>query len=351
MSNLGGGRIRYIDTLRGFTMLLVVFQHIRQFSIGLGSSDSAIAAFFISFRMPMFFFISGYVAYKAVHHWTWSFYSHRLLTKARVQLFPTIVFWALYIIVIGMCSFPGGFWFTESLFEMFILYFSIAFCCNRCKLGGKTESITIILSILAVLLFNRWCPQLHDKYHLVLGSTSKFYIFFGIGLLMKKYNDKFIHFLESKVTITVLIVGAVLCLISLYKYQLFGNYRPVQTGVLYLTGLLLVYVIFAAFHNNATFWNKKGWVQNTMEYIGRRTLDLYMIHSFLLPDLHQLRPFLTSGNNEIVIEFFVIGILTLMVTGCALLISSLLRTSPVLAKWLFGVTNKMPQNLKERVLS
>lgn len=301
-------------------------------------SDSAIAQFFISFRMPMFFFISGYVAYKAIHHWTFSFYSHRLLTKARVQLVPTIVFFSIYYYLIGHCSFPAGFWFTESLFEMFLIYFSIAYICR--KFAQDKESVFIIISAIAVLAFNRLCPQLHDKYYLSLGSTSKFYIFFCCGILMKKYNNRFISMIESNLFLTLSIITTVVLLILLYKYQAFETIQPIQTGVLYFIGLLLVFIIFASFHKSAAFWNKNGWFQNSMEYVGRRTLDLYMIHAFLLPNLPQLNELLSNGGNQVVTEFFIVGILTLMVTACSLLISILLRTSPTLAKWLFGVSPK-----------
>ena len=61
------GRIAYIDCLRGFTMLLVIWNHVADMSFGLGLSDSFWTQLFISFRMPMFFFISGFIAYKAAN--------------------------------------------------------------------------------------------------------------------------------------------------------------------------------------------------------------------------------------------------------------------------------------------
>ena len=57
-------RIGYIDALRGFTMLLVVFSHIETFCYDIPFNESILSSLFITFRMPMFFFISGYIAYK-----------------------------------------------------------------------------------------------------------------------------------------------------------------------------------------------------------------------------------------------------------------------------------------------
>ena len=53
-------RIEYIDAMRGFTMLLVVFGHVLTHGLNNYSEGSVVYSFFQTFRMPMFFFISGY---------------------------------------------------------------------------------------------------------------------------------------------------------------------------------------------------------------------------------------------------------------------------------------------------
>ena len=52
-------RIEYIDTMRGFTMILVVFAHVCHFC--LGDSRMGYNAVFILFRLPCFFMISGWL--------------------------------------------------------------------------------------------------------------------------------------------------------------------------------------------------------------------------------------------------------------------------------------------------
>ena len=51
-------RIEYIDAMRGFTMLLVVMFHVEWTFWG---SDYGYNSFIEVFRMPLFFFISGWV--------------------------------------------------------------------------------------------------------------------------------------------------------------------------------------------------------------------------------------------------------------------------------------------------
>ena len=62
----GGGRIKFFDTLRGFTMILVVLQHVSIFSFGINGYETVLNTALISFRMPLFFFVSGFFAYRAI---------------------------------------------------------------------------------------------------------------------------------------------------------------------------------------------------------------------------------------------------------------------------------------------
>ena len=64
-------RIQYIDAMRGFTMLLVVFAHIETFSFDYASTGNItfLGEMFQLFRMPLFFFVSGFIAYKAQVDW------------------------------------------------------------------------------------------------------------------------------------------------------------------------------------------------------------------------------------------------------------------------------------------
>ena len=55
-------RIEWLDAMRGFTMLLVVAYHVAQFGFGENEKTSAALPFLVLFRMPLFFFVSGFLA-------------------------------------------------------------------------------------------------------------------------------------------------------------------------------------------------------------------------------------------------------------------------------------------------
>lgn len=78
-------RIGYIDAMRGFTMILVVYSHVCNYCLGnkwMGWND----VFFL-FRMPCFFFISGWL-FEPVRE------SIRAVVKKKfmVQIIPTVIF-------------------------------------------------------------------------------------------------------------------------------------------------------------------------------------------------------------------------------------------------------------------
>ena len=50
-------RMGWLDALRGFTMILVVTNHVALKSFGMQIRWSAALQFFLLFRMPLFFFI------------------------------------------------------------------------------------------------------------------------------------------------------------------------------------------------------------------------------------------------------------------------------------------------------
>ena len=54
-------RINYIDRMKGLAILVVVLAHVYLFAFGMG--NSAVFRFCTSFEMPLFMFVSGFVAY------------------------------------------------------------------------------------------------------------------------------------------------------------------------------------------------------------------------------------------------------------------------------------------------
>lgn len=140
MNNLFGGgktpqskstkRIGYIDAIRGFTILLVVMSHVSGFGLGFNGSNTFSYRIIVeSFFIPLFFFISGFVLYKTDRIWTvintWKF----LVGKVSFLLVAPLIFMLALSQVKGntfieilFSNMKGGYWFTFSLFEYYVIY-------------------------------------------------------------------------------------------------------------------------------------------------------------------------------------------------------------------------------------
>lgn len=107
-----------------------------------------------------------------------------------------------------------------------------------------------------------------------------------------------------------------------------------------IIGILVRYagliVVVSFFFSRERYFNEGNISGNLLEYIGRRTLDIYLLHFFFLPDLKYLQPIFTTGNTVIIQLFIGITVSAAIITLC-LLISNVLRSSNFLASWLFGV--------------
>ncbi len=350
MKTLDSRRIKTLDVIRGLTMTLVVFHHVRGTTFDLYSSPSVISQLFVALRMPMFFFISGFVASKAVEAWTGTFALKRFATKARIELIPTIVFFSIFVgCTSWQWSFPGGYWFTVALTAMFGLYYTVSALCRRCCPRHRSAILIAIgLLLYAVVPVMTLCHcDMHDiNKWFPTGKSCEFFIFFAIGSVCGARKTEFLDRLcRNSVITTAIITGSVCLTLLIMKDQL--HIDTVSASVLSLAGsACLVAAVLSFFWKHRDYWNADGRLSRTMQFVGRRTLDIYMIHWFLLPRIPAMKSLFWHRNNDI-LEVVIIGAVSIAIVAGCLAISGLIRTSPFLAKWLFAASAAAPRPAQE----
>lgn len=333
LSSASGERLKVLDVIRGVTMILVVFHHVRGVTFGLYGTPSPLSEFFVAFRMPMFFFISGFVAYKAVEAWTWDFFRRRLVKKAMVELVPTAVFFALFMgLTDWKWTFPGGYWFTVSLFGMLAVYYIIS-ALSRVFFPSLRLVMLIFAGVALYVL-----PYVVDipadiPYFPVL-KTCSFFIYFVYGVAMGSVKPVFFKVVSHPVVVATMAVVGVGALVVLRQFQVLPG--EVKGALTFVGGFSLLNLIFAVFYTRRSFWNADGRLSRILQFVGRRTLDVYMIHWFLLPRLPMLHEFLLPASENAVIELILVGGVSVAVTGACIGVSAVLRTSPLLGHILFG---------------
>ena len=98
----------------------------------------------------------------------------------------------------------------------------------------------------------------------------------------------------------------------------------------------LVVLIFAFFRHYADWFGSNRRIGAALQYVGVRTLDIYLLHYFFIPKLPDVGAWFKANPGNFVLEGTAAIAMALLVTAFALLTSQVLRVSPLLKHWLFG---------------
>lgn len=343
-SAVASGRLKYIDAMRGLAILLVVFSHVTNAYVKLPITNSSFAGVYYMmtmFRMPLFFFVSGFFAYRAAQRWDGAMVRRVLTKKFQAQVFGLAVFCIVYAGVMKGWRFTflwknNPYWFTESLFMMFCLY--LVFALLERKTGKKWPMLALFASsFVAPLLFDyltdgyqltRWANALQVK------RTLTYLPYFLLGVFARGNEKLLWRFTDNQYFKAVVVVGF-LCLVLFYgcvhRYSI--EWDLVLTAMR-LTGLFTLMVTFRTYRE----WFDEGHcIGNVMCKVGSRTLDIYYLHYFFIPNLAFLHGYLYVGRGNNVLAMLTVGlVISALVVALCMLTSAVLRTSPLLSEWLFG---------------
>lgn len=351
-------RLEWLDALRGFTMILVVAFHVGLHGFAMPTKYSASMNFLILFRMPLFFFVSGFLAYKAGLTWNFSTLRTLLAKKVRVQTIPTIVFFLFGAVILGTHfqdtvlawlaqPVKGGYWFTIVLLYMFILYY--LFCYLESHLPPKTPSwlpITVLF-ILSMLLYEScylprtfsWAqghrgspPPFMD--YTSLGQLFMYFPFFLYGNIVRRFWPQAQRLMDSRWFYPLIVLIVVFAAIDSQKWHTLR--REWAIVPLTFARFILLTIVFMYFRHYAKYFTKLTAVGRSLQYIGRRTLDIYLIHNLFLPNLPTVGMFFKTYRHNFAIDTTLSVVIALVVIAFCCITSNILRVSPFFRKWLFG---------------
>ena len=331
-------RIEYIDAMRGFTMILVVFSHICHFC--LGDSTMGFNRIFFLFRLPCFFFISGWLFEPVASRPFLPNVQHKFM----VQIVPTFIFLLLlapppeFFHQLG--TLKGGYWFTFALFEFFVIY--MLFERTGCWWSGV---LTLMLSVAAFSYDAVRHQFLSSPYNHLVGSLAitdvlgflsfplwRYFLFFFIGAMVRRYFDRFILFTDKTWVILTITIGFFVIASTDHPASPVLEYLRFNVGG--ILGMFMVFTLFRLLYSSHLLPRTS---YSPLIYIGTRTLDIYLLHYFFLPRF--LLPYgeQLAAYDSRLLEFLVAMALALVVLALSLLASYVIRLSPFLGHYLFGV--------------
>ena len=374
-------RLEWLDALRGFTMLLVVTNHVYDMSFVTNPKYSMFMSLCLLFRMPLFFFISGFLAYRPTFTWQPGETASLIGKKFRVQVIPTLVFMTAFIALsrkpfwsfmetAWTNSLKAGYWFTLVLLEMFLIYYAVCYVAKRLGSplpsspkgegnppnseqektnplppGGGWEG-ALLLVVWAISLgayitlylpgITSWRLELWARISSIT-EVARYFQFFLLGNLCHRYWPQVQRLLDSPwffpLMIAIAFIGA-------------GDYLRWHNLRLYWANLprtlamyALVMIIVAFFRHYKDWFTKQTRTGTALQYIGVRTLDIYLLHYFYLPILPGVGKWFKANPHNFILEGTSALVFALLVVAFCLLTSHILRVSPFLKKWLFGREN------------
>ena len=344
-------RLSWLDALRGFTMILVVAYHVAQVSFHETEKTSAALPFLVLMRMPLFFFVSGFLAYKASFTWTIPNALKLTWKKLKVQVIPALVFMGLFVIFkmkgdiadnfMRLLASPtkGGYWFTWVLLQMFIIYYV---CCYV----GKSLSLKK-----GVLLFAGWAASVlayetlylpkvftyHEDTFFAYSSlvqTIRYMQFFLLGNIVRRYWHQAERLFDTSWFFPLVVTLAVVCCADIFQLH---TLKKVWVNLPRTTAMYALLLIVVMFFRHYQAWFEEGKrTGRFLSFIGTRTLDIYLLHFLLLPKMPQVGAWLNANQPNFLLSIVLSVSVALVVIAFCLLASQLLRVSPFLQLYLFG---------------
>lgn len=292
-------RLTWIDYTRGIAIILVLYRHVFE-----GIKESGLSVekymyleytniFFYSFRMPLFFIISGiFVSASLQKRGVKNF----IETKARTILYPYFL-WAFLQITLQIIfsKFANAhptlqtysyllyvprevdqFWYLYALFNVAVVY----------ALVKTTFKISALQNVIIGIVLFAITAIVHQK-HINLGFISDifhYYLFFAIGDAVSRYisdRNNFKYFESWKLLLIMLVpfIAAQVYFLkenidhsNIEKYEFVEYYQPVMYVLIALTGCVFIM--------NLTFVLQKlklkilGWLPE----FGRHSLYIYVAH-------------------------------------------------------------------------
>jgi hypothetical protein len=181
-----------------------------------------------------------------------------------------------------------------------------------------------------------WVPEWHND-PMNLSQVSVFILFFIAGLLVSRYKQ-LADLVVSQWGFTIsLILFWVIFLASEARIPFVCS--TICSYVKSLTAIIWVTYYFKKLEDNKDSIAGRN-IGTLLASIGRKTLDIYVLHYFILSWLPLQKYTDVILGNGFMFELLVCIVLALLMAMCSLIISAILRTSNFLSFFFLGDWSK-----------
>lgn len=318
-------RLDYFDWMKGITIVLVVMGHVMTFVFGITEADIHKLGML---RMPIFFYISGYFAGKVINETR--ALREQLWKKTRGLLIPYFVFLGLWAIF-RKRSFAelfltggDGYWFLWVLWLLSIFFIIYGYLTRNVR----SVWIYIILWLIpyaAIIICNKHFPSDNPQLGwIALPLITSYYRYYLLGYLCRKIN------VINNVLFNNIWVGALAFVCFLAKW-LFYDYHSVLLSFAGTLGAIIVIqrllMSFSGKHNKTL---------SLFSFLGNKTMVIYVLHYFFLPNLSSYGHYLMGGDNVFIVHFTVALLVSIPIVLASVLLGRLIESNNILSVVMLG---------------
>lgn len=327
-------RLYHFDLLKGLAIFLVVVGHVLILCVR-GIDRAPVGKFIGEIHMPLFFFISGWLAYKAMPDGQ-GFATPKLLPRAKRLLLPMIAASSLWILAFpatglespmtstfsGLWSdaFKNGYWFTLVLFEIFVLYSVAAPVLRRC--GSAAQQICVGILFWAFFAGLNACLPAQYQAYASSGFAVSYFGAFLAGVLASRHSEAFGRLCCNGwvCAVSLLIVCGGLALVCWpWKYNLGEPVLIALRGIIHIALAIVAIAVTAPWASRAfAIPERPTPIAAMWQYLGQKSLAIYLLHYFFLFPLGIIRPYLEAVDLAFV-PLFAVGTIVGAVIICFVL--------------------------------
>jgi fucose 4-O-acetylase-like acetyltransferase len=304
-------RITYIDLAKGFCIVLVIFFH----SKAVLNCYYPIDTFLVSFRLPLYFFLSGlffkdysrfiiFLKKKTNRLMIPFFFFYVCFSVALPNIlhysfnmhFETVVGWPSLWAFIWPCKYPNiPIWFLLCLFMMNIIFWWIHEI-TRGLNEARSVMIIVLLCLLLGIIGYKYLYNNNNDYGNIFKSHQNM-PFFCFGYLFSKYRG--LYFFQTLSYRNIVLYFLVLFGITFY-FTTFVSWPHFFSFFLCgITGTLMI-LLLARLFNYLPLFN----------YIGRYSIILLLTHGIIIrvitPLYHYMEQYLSASITTFILTILIV---------------------------------------------
>jgi len=348
-------RVKYFDVLKGVAIILVVMGHVVTY--GIYKIDSSIFFRLAGLiHMPLFFFISGWFSIRISKDGCLRIPD---IKKRFLQLIlPTIfisTIWIFYYPHSGLpkdldstfCGLWGnlwknGYWFTPVLFCIISVY-GLGACIGR---FFKSKPVQVFFIVTLVVLLGIASSTL-PKYicdALSIPFIFKYFPVFLFGGWASCHRRRFMQWTQGGGYTAALITSSILAFLILYHELLDGRlpdatipWRDIAQMIFHCTlAIVAIRIAESACARKKSYGDSSSPVSNILAFIGKKSLQIYLLHYFFLFPMQMLRNPLIGMNLGFVPVGLIAAIAAILIIAVCLCLDFVIGKSNLLGLILLG---------------